>query len=151
MLWSRVGLLAFALLGLAGQTTSAQVPENQVETTDLQGVPFRRIGLGPAPLYLADGVSLEQAPRVLEAMQLAWQRVPGLLGLPLPTQAVAVLVFRDGDQLVSQSRQLLGPVVEPAAACFSESVGATRAIYCPAPSLRTRPQALAVVAHELTH
>src|SRR5436190_1214573 len=83
------------LLGLAGQTTSAQVPENQVETTDLQGVPFRRIGLGPAPLYLADGVSLEQAPRVLEAMQLAWQRVPGLLGLPLPTQAVAVLVFRD--------------------------------------------------------
>jgi hypothetical protein len=165
--------------GMSAQGSQAAITQNQIESNDgqsngqnpgqrngsstirganvaatterieLQGVPLRRVNGGPAPLYLAEGVPDEQGTWALDAMRIAWQKVPRFLGLPVPSQEIPVFLFRDTEQWNDQGSRLLG--VSGGHGGCSAYLAAHRVIFCNAGNLDSPDRMLDYLTHEFSH
>jgi hypothetical protein len=117
---------------------------NERPSTALQPVPG-----APAPLYLGEGVSAERAEWALAAMQVVWDEVPRMTGLPLPASPTSVVLYRDAEQYRAQVSQWLGPGPEvERSTCLTSP---DRVIYCDASSFRSRGDTIGALGQELTY
>jgi hypothetical protein len=102
-------------------------------------------------LYLGEGVSAQHEVWTQQALQVAWSEVPSITGLPLRSELVRVFVFRDAAQYLRQGQELFGPIPAFDSSGCLALTGLGAAIVCDASVLVTPEDAIAAVAHELTH